>query len=59
MYKTAPKLPARLLRDAAPDGPLFAIAAECGKHMKAKGLKRVDWASPSTRKEVGGGAGGG
>lgn len=59
MYKTMPKLPAKLLRNYAPDGPLYTIASECGKLMKAKGLKRVDWQSPSTRKEVGAGAAGG
>jgi hypothetical protein len=53
VYKPAPKLPARLFRNFAPDGPLFVIASECGKHMKAKNLKRVDWQNPSLRKEVG------
>lgn len=52
LYKPFTRLPATLLHDASPDGPLSVIAAACGEHMKAKGLKRIDWLAPNLRKEV-------
>lgn len=54
MYKSYTRLPAQLLLDPSPDGPLAIIAAACGEHIKAKGLKRIDWIAPQSRKEVGG-----
>lgn len=53
MYKSYTRLPAQLLLDPSPDGPLAIIAAACGEHMKAKALKRIDWSAPQSRKEVG------
>lgn len=52
LYKPFTRLPAHLLHDASPDGPLAIIAAACGEHMKAKALKRIDWLAPNLRKEV-------
>ncbi|GAB4819040.1 hypothetical protein N2152v2_006086 [Parachlorella kessleri] len=40
IYKTVPKLPARLFRNFAADGPLYVIASECGNYMKARNMKR-------------------
>lgn len=54
MYKSYTRLPAQLLLDPSPDGPLAIIASACGEHMKAKALKRIDWSAPQSRKEVGG-----
>ncbi|KAL4441240.1 hypothetical protein ABPG77_011477 [Micractinium sp. CCAP 211/92] len=51
MYKSYTRLPAQLLLDPSPDGPLAIIAAACGEHMKAKALKRIDWSAPQSRKE--------
>ena len=45
------KVPARLFRDFSPDGPLATIGLKCAELMKAKAQKRIDWASPATRKE--------
>ena len=53
MYKSHPKLPARLLRDVSPDGPLAVVASLAAEVIKAKGLKRIDWLNPALRKEVG------
>lgn len=49
--KTLRKLPASLFRDFSPDGPILTIATLCAEFMKAKGLKRIDWQSPATRKD--------
>lgn len=51
MYKSYTRLPAQLLLDPSPDGPLAIIASACGEHMKAKALKRIDWSAPQSRKE--------
>jgi hypothetical protein len=46
------RLPAHLMQDLSPDGPLATIGASCGEFMKAKGLKRIDWTLPNMRREV-------
>ncbi|KAG2493874.1 hypothetical protein HYH03_007812 [Edaphochlamys debaryana] len=50
-FKRQPKLPAALLRDFAPKGALYVIAAKCDDIMAARDLQRIDWANPNKRKE--------
>ena len=48
-----PKIPAKLLRDSSPYGALYSIAAKCYEVTKQRSLKRIDFANPAKRKEVG------
>ena len=56
-FKRQPKIPAQLLRDFAPKGALYCIAAKCDDIMAARDLRRIEWANPNKRKEVGGAVG--
>ncbi|KAL4857267.1 SWI/SNF complex subunit [Chlorella vulgaris] len=49
LYKQFMRLPAHLLRDYSPDGPLFIIGAACADFMLARNLKRIDWIAPNFR----------
>ncbi len=53
-FKRQPKIPAQLLRDFTPKGPLYCIASKCDDIMAARDLRRIEWANPNKRKEVGG-----
>ncbi len=50
--KPFPKLPTPLFRDMRPRGGLFHIAATCMRQQEARGLKKLDFASPANRKLV-------
>jgi hypothetical protein len=52
LYKQFMRLPADVLQDYSPDGPLAIIAAACAEFMKARGLKRIDWQAPNLRAQV-------
>ena len=51
--KAFPKLPAAVFRDVRPRGGLFHIAAMAARQQEARGLKKLDFASPANRKLVG------
>ncbi|PSC72177.1 swi snf complex [Micractinium conductrix] len=51
MYRTFTRLPAQLLLDPSPEGPLWLVAAACVQHIKTRNLKRIDWLAPNARKE--------
>ncbi len=42
-----------LLRDLAPKGAVYVIAAKCDDIMAARDLSKIDWPNPAKRKEVG------
>ena len=52
MYKSQPKLPGSVFRDFSSSGPMHVIGLVCAEAMKARGMKRIDWASPALRREV-------
>ncbi|KAK2079995.1 hypothetical protein QBZ16_002390 [Prototheca wickerhamii] len=51
MYKSQPKLPGSVFRDFSSSGPMHVIGLVCAEAMKARGMKRIDWASPALRRE--------
>lgn len=52
-FKRQPKLPMALLRDLAPKGAVYVVAAKCDDIMAARDLSKIDWPNPAKRKEVG------
>ena len=50
--RPCPKIPAKLLQDVSPNGPVFAVAKKCEEIRRSKNLKKVDFANPARRKEV-------
>jgi len=50
--KPFPKIPAKLLRNFSPRGPLYAIAATVHDVRRARDLKKFDLLAPEFRKQV-------
>ena len=50
--KPFPKVPAKLLRNFAPRGPLYTIAATIADVRRARDLKKFDLLAPEFRRQV-------
>jgi hypothetical protein len=53
LNKRQPKIPAKLFHDFSASGALYVIASKCQSIKTARDLRKIDWANPTKRREVG------